>query len=100
MLIYSFNVLLYTAQHSDVFVSSSLSVPDTSLSIESTEESFPLTLNDDDVALEAPEVVILEALVPDQPCSLLQLLPYNQTQITIVDNDGELPWLPVCKLPW
>ncbi len=78
-----------------MFVSSSLSVPDSSLSIDSTEEILALALNDDDVALEAPEVIILEASVTDHLCSSLQLSPYNQTLITIVDNDGELSWLRV-----
>ena len=79
-----------TVQHSSLFVFSSLTINDTLLSVTSLEEAFQLSIHDDDVALEAPEAIILELSVYNQAsCSLLNLTPFNQTQITIVDNDGE-----------
>ena len=69
---------------------SSLTVDDTLLSVTSLEEAFQLSIHDDDVALEAPEAILLELSVYNQAsCSLLNLTPFNQTQITILDNDGE-----------
>ncbi len=79
----------HAAQHSGVFVSRSLTVPDTLLPIDSTQETVRFSLHDDEVALEAPELVILELSFSDplSSCSSLELSPYSQTQITIVDSD-------------
>ena len=76
--------------HSDDFLSQSLSVPNTKLCVANLQEIFQLDFIDDDIALEAPELVVLDlSVLSSVPCSDVQLTPFNGTQIIVYDDDSE-----------
>ena len=81
----------YTAESTNTVpggVGRSFVLETTSVSIQSMAE-LNITIEDDDIALEDPEEVVLQLTAPVQSCSKISLTPLKSTRIFVYDNDRE-----------
>ena len=70
-------------------VSSSLSIQTENFAVSDLQHEFAVSIQDDDIALEDPEVVpLVMEIIESQLCDVF-LSPINLTRVVITDNDGK-----------
>ena len=76
----------------ETFVESSFTPFSKVITLSSTEMAsgdLTLDINDDQVALEDDERITVTLSIVDKTCSIVELRPYSQSHITVIDNDGK-----------
>lgn len=68
----------------------SLNYPRTEISLQQERQPLSLNIEDDDIALEDPEVAILELRTSSgTTCPNVKISPRNSTTILILDDDSK-----------